>query len=73
MINESLKPMCLALNPHTAVELCLSSAAAVDAELEGITAALVEQIEASPNHFRFNRALHRNDHLEEIERLLKQE
>jgi hypothetical protein len=73
MINESLKPLCLALNPHTAVELCLSSAAAVDAELEGITAALVEQIEASPNHFRFNRALHRNDHLAEIERLLKQE
>jgi hypothetical protein len=71
MINDALRPLCLALDPHTAVELCLSSAATVDAELETITAELVEAIEASPNHFRFNRALHRNDHLNEIENLLR--
>jgi hypothetical protein len=71
MINDSLRPLCLALDPRTAVELCLSSAAAVDAELETITANLVEAIEASSNHFRFNRALHRNDHLNEIKNLLR--
>lgn len=70
MINDALRPLCLALAPHAAVELCFSAAAAVDAELETITADLVEQIEASSTHFRFNRALHRNDHLGEIERLL---
>jgi hypothetical protein len=71
MINDSLRPLCLALDPRAAIELCLSSAAAVDAELETITAELVETIEASPNHFRFNRALHRNDHLNEVEELLR--
>lgn len=70
-VNDALKPLCLALDPHKAVELCLSSAVAVDAELENITSELFEQIQASPNHFRFNRALHRNDHLDQIERLLR--
>jgi uncharacterized damage-inducible protein DinB len=66
-INDALKPLCLALAPRAAAELCLSSAEAVDAELETITAELIGQIQASPTHFRFNRALHRNDHLDEIE------
>jgi hypothetical protein len=69
-MNGALQPLCLALEPRRAVELCLAAAAAVDAELERITADLVEQIEASPTFFRFNRALHRNDHLGEIASLL---
>lgn len=71
-VNDAIKPLCLALDPQAAVELCLSSAQAVDAELEAISAALVDEIQASPNHFRFNRALHRIDHLDEIERLLQE-
>ncbi len=70
-MNDALKPLCLAIDPRTAVELCLSSAQAVDAELETITSDLVEEIQASPTHFRFSRALHRNDHLNEIELLLR--
>ena len=70
MTNNALKPLCLAIEPRTAVQLCLSSAEAADAEVEMATAELVKQIEASPNFFRLNRALHRNDHLNEIERLL---
>jgi len=66
-INDALKPLCLALTPRTAAELCLSSAEAVDAKLEAITADLVKRIQTSPTHFRFNRALHRDDHLNEIE------
>lgn len=68
--NEALRPLCLALNPRTAIELCLSSAEAVDAELASITSDLVEQIQASPNHFRFDRGIHRGDHLHDIEALL---
>jgi len=70
MINDSLKPILLAIQPRAAVELCLSSAEAADAELENLTPELYEQIQASSNHFRFNRALHRDDHLSEIEQLL---
>jgi hypothetical protein len=71
-LNGALQPLCLALEPRKAINLCLSAAAAADAELETITADLFDQIEASPTHFRFNRALHRNDHLGEVERLLAQ-
>jgi hypothetical protein len=70
-VNEAIKPLCLALEPRKAVELCLFAAEAVDAELETITPELVKEIEASGVHFRFNRALHRNDHLDEIEQLVE--
>lgn len=72
-VNESIKPLCLALDPRVAVELCLASAAAIDAELETITPELMAAIEVSPNHFRLNRSLHRNGHLGEIEHLLRGE
>lgn len=70
-INEALKPLCHAMDPRTAIQLCLSSAKETDAELESMSPALIEQIEASPNHFRFNRSLHRNDHISDIELLVR--
>jgi hypothetical protein len=70
-MNDALKPIFVAMAPRTAVDLCLASADAVDAELETLTPQLFEEIQASPNHFRFSRALHRNDHLNEIEMLLR--
>ena len=69
-VNESIKPLCLAIEPRAAVALCLASAAAIDAELETTSPDLMAAIEASPNHYRFNRSLHRNGHLNEIEALL---
>lgn len=70
-INEALKPLCHAMDPRTAIQLCLSSAQETDAELESMSPALIAQIEASPNHFRFNRSLHRNDHISDIELLVR--
>ena len=70
-VNDAIKPLCLALPSQAAVELCLSSAKVADAELEAISDGLLAEIQASPNIFRFNRALHRTDHLDEIERLLQ--
>jgi hypothetical protein len=70
MINDSLRPLCLALEPRVAAELCLASAKETDAALAAITPELFEAIQASPNHYRFNRSLHRNDHMGEIARLL---
>jgi len=69
-VNASLKPLCHAIEPRRAIALCLASAEAVDAELEIISPDLVERIEATATQFRFNRALHRNDHLHDIEALL---
>lgn len=74
-VNGALKPLCHALEPRTAVELCLSSASAVDAELETLTADLVariqQELEANPFQFRFNRGLHRKAHLDDIEASLR--
>jgi uncharacterized damage-inducible protein DinB len=74
-VNEAAKPLCLALAPRTAVELGLAVAAAVDAEVEAATPEFFNQIEefrsATPFHFRMNRSLHRNNHLDEIESLLR--
>jgi hypothetical protein len=71
-VNESIKPLCLAIEPRAAVALCLASAAAIDAELETVSPELMAAIDASPNHYRFNRSLHRNGHLNEIESLVGQ-
>ena len=70
MINESLKPLCHALDPQKAIALCLASAKETDAELEATSAELISEIEASPNYFRINRSLHRNGHIDDIESLL---
>jgi DinB superfamily len=69
-MNDALLPIFLDLDPHKAAELCLSSAAAVDAELETVTPELFYQIEAAPTHYRFSRAEHRNDHLNDIANIL---
>jgi len=66
-------PLCLALEPRKAIELCLSSAEAADAELETITTDLMDRIAATSNQFRFNRALHRNGHLDDIELTLRRQ
>ncbi|HLO16006.1 MAG TPA: maleylpyruvate isomerase N-terminal domain-containing protein [Anaerolineales bacterium] len=74
-VNDALKVLCHELDPKTALELCLSSAEAVDAELATLTPELVKQIEehaeATETQFRMNRALHRNGHLDDIEALLQ--
>jgi len=74
-INDALKPIAHALAPRTALELCVSSARAVDAAVAEISpefyAQIQEQIAATGTWCRFNRALHRNDHLNDIETLLK--
>lgn len=70
MINDSLRPICLALEPQAAVELCLASAQEANAALAAMSHELYEAILASPNFFRFDRSLHRDDHLGEIARII---
>lgn len=74
-VNDSLRVICHALDPRSALELCLSSAQAVDEELDKLTPDLVRQMEehaaASETQFRMNRSLHRDGHLNDIEALLK--
>jgi uncharacterized damage-inducible protein DinB len=74
-VNDSLKVVCHALDPRTALELCLAYAEAADAELDTLTSDQVKQLEehaaATETQFRMNRSLHRDGHLNDIETLLK--
>jgi hypothetical protein len=70
-VNEALKPLCLALPPRAAADLCLVSAESVDTELERVSPDLLEAVQATPNQFRVRRSLHRNDHLDDIEMLIR--
>lgn len=74
-VNDSLRVLCQAIEPRTAVQLCLSSAEEVDTALEALTADQVQEMEkhaaATETQFRMNRSLHRNAHLDDIEALLK--
>jgi uncharacterized damage-inducible protein DinB len=69
-VNEALRALCHAIEPRVAVELSLDSARAADAEIETVSEELVARIASSSTHFRLNRGLHRNDHLDQIEQLL---
>lgn len=74
-VNDALKVICHALEPRAAIELALSAAKQLDAELEALTPDFVKQIEqhiqATSTQFRMNRSLHRDGHLDDIEALLK--
>jgi hypothetical protein len=70
MINDSLRPICLALEPRAAADLCLASAKEANDALAAMSPELFEAILASPNFFRFDRSKHRDDHLGEIARIL---
>ena len=73
-VNDSLKVVCHALDPRTAVQLSISYAQAVDAELDTLTPDLVRQLEehaaATETQFLMNRSLHRDGHLDDIEALM---
>lgn len=75
IVNDSLRVVCHVLEPRAAVQLCLSSAEAADAELAKLTSDEVKQMEehavATDTQFRMNRSLHRDGHLNDIEALLK--
>jgi uncharacterized damage-inducible protein DinB len=75
-VNDALKVICHVLEPRAAIELCLSSAETLDAELASLTPDLLKQIEdhiaATSTQFRMNRSLHRNDHVKDIEELVNQ-
>ncbi|MFN8499017.1 MAG: DinB family protein [Anaerolineae bacterium] len=69
-LNDAMKPILLALVPSAAIALCVAAADAVDAEVATLTDELLGEIQASGSWFRPNRSLHRNAHLDEIERLI---
>jgi hypothetical protein len=72
VINDALRDVAEALHPRTAARLAVASAEAVDRKVEGLSAELVQAIEAAGLGRNLRRSLHRRHHLEAIERALEQ-
>ena len=70
VINDSLLPLWLALSPRSAAKLAVSSAEAIDRELEEAPSELISEIKKLGEKFRLFRSEHRKLHLDEIENLL---
>jgi len=69
--NDSLLPLWLAIPPRTTAELAISSAEAIDRELEASPPEFISAIESLGESFRLYRSTHRKIHLDEIEALLE--
>ncbi len=71
-VNDAAKPLCLAIPGREAARLAVDTAEAVDAELAQLPDALVPDILAlvAAGKFRLNRALHRDEHMDQIDWIL---
>ena len=69
-INDAGKPLMLALPPRKAAELALAIAEATDRRVEGLSDDLVAKNAAAGSPLSLSRAVHRAEHLDEIERVL---
>jgi hypothetical protein len=74
VINEALQVICHAVEPRAAVGLAISAAEKIDAELDALTSERTKELEAhaaaTETQFRMNRSLHRDGHLDDIEKLI---
>ena len=69
--NDSAKPLCLALPPRDAATLALRLAEEADAKVKALSDAMLAKIKAKGNPpFNLSRAIHRKEHLDDIERAL---
>lgn len=69
--NDSAKPLCLALPPRGAAQLALRLAEEADGKVKALSDAMLEKIRKKGNPpFNLSRAIHRKEHLDDIERAL---
>jgi hypothetical protein len=71
-MNDSMKPLLLAVPPRKAAEVAVAIAEETDALVARVTDELIARnIELGDSGINLSRADHRGEHLEEVERLLQ--
>ncbi len=68
LVNDSGKPLCLALAPRDAAQLALRLAEEADGKVKALSDEMLAKILAVGSPFGLSRATHRKEHLDEIER-----
>ena len=69
-VNDAAKPLCLALPPRVAAELAVAIAETVDRRVAAVSDAIIEANARAGPFLSWRRAVHRREHLDEIERTL---
>jgi len=70
-VNESAKPLCLALRPRDAAQLALGLAEEADGKVKALSDTMLAKIRATGGPpFNLSRAIHRKEHLDEIDSVL---
>jgi len=70
LVNESMRTLCLAIEPRAAAELAVRLADEIDQLIAGLTPAMLEAIQTKGTTVNLRRANHRRTHLGEIEKAL---
>lgn len=71
VVNDLSLPFWAAIPPRKAAQLAIDAAGALDARLETLSPALLEEVHAT-NERWVVRALHRNEHLDEVDAAFNQ-
>ena len=69
-INDSVKPLCLALPPRDAAQLALRLAEEADKRVTALNDEMLAKVQAVGCPFNLSRADHRREHLDDIQRTL---
>jgi hypothetical protein len=70
-VNDSAKPLCLAIRPRDAAQLALRLAEESDEKVKMLSDAMLAKIAAKGGPpFNLARAIHRKEHLDDLERVL---
>jgi hypothetical protein len=70
VVNDAMKPLCNAVAPAELRRLVMEAARGVDAAIDALDPGFLARIETDGKPVRLNRALHREHHLEQIEKAL---
>jgi hypothetical protein len=69
-VNDAAKPLCLALPPRVAADLALRLAEEADGKVKALSDDMLAKIRAAGGApFNLSRAIHRKEHLDDIEQL----
>jgi hypothetical protein len=70
-VNDSAKPLCLALPPRNAANLAMRLAGEADSKVKALSDSMLAKIRATgAPPFNLSRAIHRKEHLDEIDSVL---
>lgn len=67
VINSALEFQLVAIEPRTAVRLCIEAAKAADAAIAGVSDEIAAELIAEDHAYLLNRTGHRGEHIEQIE------